>query len=141
MPDFFKQEPLPSPPVLTTAIKTFCDNHGLESRLVHVEPGYYDRPLESRTTELSAPTPDHLCKSVVFENTKWKPMDELQDTGLDMRNPRYIIVVVQYTSKISTKKLNLLMRSWGGFKRSLKSVNMRLCDSEVCLDLYRFLPS
>lgn len=65
-------------------------------------------------------------------------MDKLRNTGLDIRNSRYIIVIVQYTSKISTKKLYLLMRSWRGFKQSLQRVNMRLCDSEVFFDLYRF---
>ncbi|GIQ87588.1 hypothetical protein KIPB_009655 [Kipferlia bialata] len=67
------------------------------------------------------PHDDHLCKVVMFENTAWVQVNDPQ-TGapleeLDYRNPRFFMVLVQYSHKIQTQELWKHMRNLG------KSVN------------------
>ncbi|KAJ3269711.1 hypothetical protein HDV01_001101 [Terramyces sp. JEL0728] len=102
------------------------------SNFYSVESDYYEWPLEQRRDRLQAPSIDHLCKSLLFENTKWRPK-EGQDNQLDYIHPKYILVVVQYTDKINNKKLNALMKEWG--QQSSKAINMRIAPEEVALKL------
>lgn len=45
------------------------------------------------------------------------------------------MVVVQYTDKINTKKLNFLMRSRHGQSHSAKAMNMRVAPEEIAVKL------
>jgi prolyl-tRNA editing enzyme YbaK/EbsC (Cys-tRNA(Pro) deacylase) len=108
-------------------------------RFVQVESDYYDWELEKRKDRLSAPSIDHLCKTLLFENTKYKPLPD-QDP-LDVLNPthpKFVMVVIQYTDKMSTKKLNLYMRQLGGMVQSSKVFNMRIAPEEVAQKLTGF---
>ncbi|KAJ3313330.1 Lysophospholipase D gdpd1 [Boothiomyces sp. JEL0838] len=102
------------------------------SNFYSVESDYYEWPLEQRKERLEAPSVDHLCKSLLFENTRWRPKDG-QDNELDHSHPKYILVVVQYTDKINNKKLNLLMKEWG--QQSAKAINMRIAPEEMAIKL------
>lgn len=50
--------------------KFLAVNNIEEFDLVRVRPDYYELTLEQRRDLLRAPTVDHLCKTVVMENTK-----------------------------------------------------------------------
>ncbi|KAJ3323283.1 hypothetical protein HDV06_002051 [Boothiomyces sp. JEL0866] len=102
------------------------------SNFYSVESDYYEWPLEQRRERLEAPSIDHLCKSLLFENTKWRPK-EGQENVLDHSHPKYILVVVQYTDKINNKKLNVLMKEWG--QQSAKAINMRIAPEEMAIKL------
>jgi hypothetical protein len=56
-------------------------------------PGdYYDRPLEWRQGCLAAASTDHLCKSIIMENTKAHPSVKGWE---DPNNSKYYVVIVQ----------------------------------------------
>jgi prolyl-tRNA editing enzyme YbaK/EbsC (Cys-tRNA(Pro) deacylase) len=108
-------------------------------RFIQVESNYYDWSLEKRMERLSAPSIDHLCKTLLFENTKWKPLEGKQvHDVLCPEHPKYVLVVIQYTDKMSTKKLNMYMRQWSGMVQSSKVFNMRIAPEEVAQKLTGF---
>jgi prolyl-tRNA editing enzyme YbaK/EbsC (Cys-tRNA(Pro) deacylase) len=108
-------------------------------RFVQVESDYYDWSLEKRMERLSAPSIDHLCKTLLFENTKWKPLEGQPITEvLRPEHPKYVLVVIQYTDKMSTKKLNMYMRQLSGMVQSSKVFNMRIAPEEVAQQLTGF---
>lgn len=57
-----------------------------------VPPDYYDRDLEYRRACLEAPSIEHLCKTIVFENTKAHPS---VDGCKNPSNSKYYCVIVQ----------------------------------------------
>ncbi len=63
---------------------------GLQQVLfLHVESDYYSWPLWKRSIRLGAPGEQHLCKSIVFENTRF---DESKHEGMYVK---YWCVIVQ----------------------------------------------
>ena len=106
-----------------------------ETSLFQVDSDYYQWELEQRRQALDAPSIDHLCKSVVFENTKWK-----EDDPNDPSSVRYIMVVVQYVDKINSQKLNNYVRALMEPPRSRKNFNMRVTGGDVALDLTGYSP-
>jgi prolyl-tRNA editing enzyme YbaK/EbsC (Cys-tRNA(Pro) deacylase) len=107
-------------------------------QITQVESEYYDWSLEQRRDRLKAPSIDHLCKTLVFENTRQKLLDDVEDL-LDQRHPKYVIVLIQYTDKMSTKKLNGIMREEllkrTGISQGNKFFNMRLAPEQVAIEL------
>lgn len=83
---------------------------------------------------LNASSINDLCKSVVFENTRWRVGDDKFSAH------RYVMVIVQYTDKINSQKLNAFIRERETVQRSKKMFNMRVTTSEVALDLTGFSP-
>jgi hypothetical protein len=76
---------------------------GVASFRFHRVPGpYYEKPLEFRAQRLNAPSVDHLCKTMVMENTR--APEELLKID-DPRASKYFMVLVQYTSSIDAAKL------------------------------------
>lgn len=76
---------------------------GVCSFRFHRVPGpYYDKPIELRAQRLNAPSVDHLCKTMVMENTR--APEELLSID-DPRASKYFMVLVQYTSSIDAGKL------------------------------------
>jgi prolyl-tRNA editing enzyme YbaK/EbsC (Cys-tRNA(Pro) deacylase) len=107
-------------------------------RYFHVENDYYEWPLQDRAKRMSAPSIDHLCKSLLFVNTKWKPRTDSDIGDFLPEHPKYVLVCVQYTDKISTKKLNLGVRELGNNSQSVKSFNMRLAPEQKALEYTGF---
>ena len=105
-----------------------------ECRYFHVESSYYDWDYEQRAKRLNAPTIDHLCKSLLFKNTKWKPRTS-EDTSLGFEHPEFILVIVQYTDKISSKKLNMAMKERMGNSQGIKAFNMRIAHEDEAVRL------
>ena len=56
-------------------------------------PGdYYDQPLEFRRDCLAASSTDHLCKSIIMENTRVHPSVQGWE---DPHNSKYYVVILQ----------------------------------------------
>ncbi|KAL7749708.1 hypothetical protein RI367_004936 [Sorochytrium milnesiophthora] len=102
-------------------------------RLYHVPSDYYDWPLQKRAFRLVAPSCHHLCKSVVFENTRCTQTD-----SSDPLNSRYYMVMTQYTAKPNTQRLMNYVRALSNNSVSRKSFNFRLAPAEDSLALTGF---
>jgi hypothetical protein len=109
----------------------------LQFQLLQVDSTYYDWSLEKRALVLKAPTLHHLCKSILFENTRYH--QGTFQSELDPRNSRYYLVVVQYTDKISTQKLLNFVRELGGCQIARKKYNFRLADQDKAAELTGFI--
>ena len=96
-------------------------------RFVRAPPEYYDEDLEFRRKTLNAPTVEHLCKSIVMENTK-----------IDGSNPehtKYWLVIVQYSARLNNEKLRNFIISYHDGKLPRSKVNMRLVAEEKSVEL------
>ena len=81
-------------------MKSLCARLSLHSvRLCAVPSHYYSLALHERAALVSAPSIDHMCKTVVFENTK-STVENCEDPF----HSRFYAVIVQYTSEVSTTK-------------------------------------
>ncbi|GLI67325.1 hypothetical protein VaNZ11_011512 [Volvox africanus] len=104
-------------------------DRGLSSfRFVRVPAEYYDRPLEFRRDCLGAASVNHLCKSIVMENTR---AHESVTGWEDPRNSKYYCVIVQYTARLHADKLKVGVQELGGRKFGRQYYNMRLATEEV----------
>jgi prolyl-tRNA editing enzyme YbaK/EbsC (Cys-tRNA(Pro) deacylase) len=66
---------------------------------------YYDWPMEQRAAVLTAPSTQHLCKSLLLENKK------AAVAGPDFEfHPRFVLVVLQYQAELSTDLLTKSIR-------------------------------
>lgn len=116
------------------------------ARIFNVNPAYYTWDLKERQKCLNAPSEHHLCKTVVFENTKWR--EDLDPA--DPSTARYIMVfssliaenkvIVQYTDKINSQKLNNYVRSLNPTPRPRKYFNMRVTAPETALEITGYAP-
>ncbi|KAI9017246.1 hypothetical protein BC832DRAFT_15342 [Gaertneriomyces semiglobifer] len=97
-----------------------------------VEADYYDWPLEKRAERLQAPDTAHLCKTLLFENTRQKPTS---DNPLDPLNSKHYILITQYVSKPNAQKFNNFVRSLNGNAVPRKYYNMRIASNEDNLRL------
>jgi hypothetical protein len=80
-----------------------------------------------------------LCKSILFENTRFQPFHEHQDP-LDVSNSRFYLVIVQYEDKINAQKLiNYIRDNLGGGKIARKKYNFRLAPEEKAFELTGFI--
>ena len=103
-------------------------------RVVRVPGEYYDRPLEFRRQVLDAFSTSHLCKTIVMENTKDdRPFPEglpRPDDG-EAWSTKYIMVVVQYVSKLHAEKIRDFVFEKRGGKTQRKKIKFRLAPEEV----------
>ena len=97
-------------------------------RMVLAPPEYYQRPLEFRMGVVGAASVDHLCKSIVMENTR--APEELQGCE-DPTYSKYYMVIVQYTAKLNAEKLKSFVHGLAGGRLPKKKINMRLVSEEV----------
>ncbi|KAI8852866.1 YbaK/aminoacyl-tRNA synthetase-associated domain-containing protein [Chytridium lagenaria] len=80
---------------------------------------------------LGAPSIDHLCKTIIFENTRFAG----DPNAFDPRYSKYYAVVVQYTGKLNTQKLMNYIRDLKDKSISKKNYNMRVAPEEASLNL------
>ncbi|MEW5318809.1 MAG: hypothetical protein WDW38_009996 [Sanguina aurantia] len=98
-------------------------------RFVRAPADYYDHPLEFRTQCLQATSVHHLCKSMIMENTR---APETVDGFSDPNNSRYYTVIVQYTAKISSDKIDTFVaRTLNKGALSKRNFNFRLAPEHV----------
>ncbi|KAG0020976.1 hypothetical protein BGZ82_011461 [Podila clonocystis] len=102
-----------------------------QCRLFHVASSYYDWPYEQRARVMACPSTFHLCKSLVFENTKWK-QDETKPVDAD----RYWCVLVQYEGSVNITKLEKAVRERTGASR--KGTHLRIAPAEKSHELTGF---
>lgn len=76
-----------------------------------VRSDYYNWPLIARRNVLSAATSGHLCKTLVMENRGTTVAESPNDTT---KPPRWIILVLQYTTKLNAVTVNKAVRSIRG---------------------------
>ncbi|KAI9488568.1 hypothetical protein BDB00DRAFT_772179 [Zychaea mexicana] len=89
-----------------------CNSGGVEStaRYYPVESDYYDWPLQQRAFRVTAPSKEHMCKSVVMENRAYS---------------------ADYTAPVNTQKLMNQIRDLSGRAAGKKYYNYRVAQSEV----------
>jgi len=51
----------------------FSEKNWLSVDVIKVEKGYYEKNLTWRRDRLNAPSEAYLCKSMIMENTAFKP--------------------------------------------------------------------
>ena len=100
---------------------------GLNAQFYHVDSDYYQWTLDQRMECLGAPSIHHLCKTLLFTNTRWTATD-------DPNFSQYYLVCVQYTDKIDSQKLNEFVRSTC-LPRSKKSFNLRVPDAQTAFNV------
>ncbi|KAG0204674.1 hypothetical protein BGX28_003462 [Mortierella sp. GBA30] len=81
---------------------------------------------------MACPSTFHLCKSLVFENTRWK-----QDETKSQDEDRYWCVIVQYEGSVNITKLEKAVRERTGSSR--KGMHLRIAPAEKSLELTGFV--
>ncbi|KAF9399533.1 hypothetical protein BGZ94_005707 [Podila epigama] len=102
-----------------------------QCRFFHVASDYYDWPYEQRARVMACPSTFHLCKTLIFENTKWK-----QDDAKAVDEDRYWCVIVQYEGSVNITKLEKAVRERTGASR--KGTHLRIAPSEKSHELSGF---
>lgn len=77
---------------------------------------------------MACPSTFHLCKSLIFENTKWK-----QNDAKAKDEDRYWCVLVQYEGSVNITKLEKAVRERTGDSR--KGMHLRIAPAERSLEL------
>ncbi|KAJ2400573.1 hypothetical protein GGI23_001953 [Coemansia sp. RSA 2559] len=105
---------------------------GSATRIYRVAPDYYAWPLYQRALSVCAPSPHHMCKTVVMANTRWRPGDA---------TPQNVCVIVQYTHTIGTQAMADAVRGHYGKEGcvvSRKRFNFRLADEAAAFAMTGF---
>ena len=93
------------------------------ARFVCVPANYYDLSLMRRAALLAAPSPAHLCKSIIVENTHFAADKESR------WYTRHYCVIVQYVSRLDTLRVRDFVRSLNG-SLSLQHYNFRFAEEK-----------
>ncbi|KAJ3402515.1 hypothetical protein HDU80_005022 [Chytriomyces hyalinus] len=95
----------------------------LVARFYQVESDYYSWSYERRMLRMSAPSINHLCKTLFFENTRFTG-----NSGdiLDPQNSKYYAVIVQYVGKLNSAKLTNFVRALSNGTK--KNFNLRVAS-------------
>ena len=112
-----------------------CERRGLLLYHMQVVDGdYYEWGLSRRAGVLGAPSIDHLCKTIVVENTKFSTI--AGDDNSDAPLSRYYMIVIQYTARLDTERLQDHLHARSGIAR--KKLNFQMCDEDVALPMTGF---
>ncbi|KAI1309715.1 hypothetical protein EDD11_004057 [Mortierella claussenii] len=103
-----------------------------QCRFFHVASDYYNWPLEQRARVIACPSTFHLCKTLIFENTKFK-----QDENKAVDEDRYWCIIVQYEGAVNITKLEKAVRDRTGSSR--KATHLRIAPAEKSLELTGFV--
>ncbi|KAI9219460.1 hypothetical protein BC828DRAFT_386128 [Blastocladiella britannica] len=130
----------PSEPGVARVVAGAANRYSLTRfRLYHVEPDYYAWSLARRMARLHAPTRDHLCKTLVMQNTRHSATAASAAQGdPKVTYAKYYMVVVQYTRKLNAQRLLNYARDLAGGKIGKQHFNFRLVDPETSLELTGF---
>jgi hypothetical protein len=71
-------------------------------RFARVPGPYYDKPLDFRAQRVGAASVEHMCKTMVMENTR-APKDVVDCS--EPKLSKYYMVLVQYCANIDAEKL------------------------------------
>ncbi len=110
----------------------FLENGYRTFHVKKVSPNYYDLSLTQRKDILEAPSEEFLCKSIIMENTEFKP--EFQDSFYQ----RYYLIIIQYVTKINADKIMKFLKDYqnkhAAQKLGRKAFHFRLVPDEVMID-------
>ncbi|KAI8370247.1 hypothetical protein BD560DRAFT_396848 [Blakeslea trispora] len=122
-------------PEIVQHVKEECEKLGILDycQIIPVEPDYYDWELQQRAFRVNAPSKEHMCKSVILENTRCTH-EEISDPLYS----RYYCVITQYVKPVNTQKLLNYCRAMKNKEISKKHYNYRLADPEISLQLTGF---
>ncbi|KAJ2517456.1 hypothetical protein H4217_003954 [Coemansia sp. RSA 1939] len=110
------------------------------TRVYRVPRTYYSWPLYERALSVGAPSAEHMCKTVVLANTRWRSNNSNNSAEAE-QTEKYVCVVVQYTHTISTQALvDAVNGRTGGYPQpvSRKQFNFRLADERAACALTGF---
>ena len=138
---FFFFPPLPSPPLSSVERrKTNFPFHSILSsrrniadfKITRAPSDYYDQDLDFRRRFLGAASINHLCKSMIMENTKdERGFPEGLPAGADPWSSKYVLVIVQYVARLHSEKIRDYVFERREGKTSRKKIKMRLAPEDV----------
>ncbi|KAG0260848.1 hypothetical protein BG011_001601 [Mortierella polycephala] len=102
-----------------------------QCQFLHVSSDYYDWPYVQRARVMGCASTFQLCKSLIFENTRWK-----QDETKAKDANRYWCVIVQYEGSVNVPKLEKAVRERTGDSR--KGMHLRIAPAEKSHELTGF---
>jgi len=117
--------------------------HEAGGRIVKVRPDYYELSLPGRLSCVGGESTEELCKCLILENTRRKPLkgdEDAEEAGGGegdvsagpRENPRFVCVVFQYRRRLDAAKVGMLVRGWGGDRAPAKKCyNMRLAKPDA----------
>ncbi|GAB4823617.1 hypothetical protein N2152v2_010663 [Parachlorella kessleri] len=109
-------------------------NRGIcNHRFVRCPPEYYSQPLEFRRACLDAHSIQHLCKTIVMENTRAHP--SVSDWS-NPHNSKYYLVL--YAARLNAEKLKDYIHKLNAGKFAKRWFNMRLAPEAVSDELSGF---
>jgi hypothetical protein len=97
-------------------------------RFARVPGPYYDKPLDFRAQRVGAASVEHMCKTMVMENTR-APKDVVDCSEPNLS--KYYMVLVQYCANIDAEKLK-------GFILQVRMLTVVRTNGWLCL---RAIPS
>lgn len=117
-------------PKEVTDLRQFCATRHLNSaRFLWVPSDYYQHNLQWRRDTLQAPSIQHLCKTILMENTHC-----IHDDCSMVDNSRYYLVVYPYTQRFDSDLLaRVIQQRNDGIGK--KKFNFRLAESGKALTL------
>ncbi|KPI89023.1 hypothetical protein ABL78_1836 [Leptomonas seymouri] len=121
--DLSKLQPDPKDTPEVAKLRKHCLEHGLHSAIFQWVPSnYYQENLQWRRDVLSAPSIQHLCKTILMENTHCTNAD-----CADRTNSRYYLVVYQYVDRFNSDMVGRVIQELNpGMGK--KKFNFRLAD-------------
>ncbi|KPA78251.1 hypothetical protein ABB37_06404 [Leptomonas pyrrhocoris] len=121
--DLSKLQPDPKDPLEVAKLRRYCLEHGLHSAVFQWVPSnYYQENLQWRRDALHAPSIQHLCKTILMENTHCTNTD-----CSDRTNSRYYLVVYQYVDRFNSDMVSRAVHALNpGVGK--KKFNFRLAD-------------
>ncbi|KAF9166806.1 hypothetical protein DFQ27_007593 [Actinomortierella ambigua] len=102
-----------------------------QCRFFHVDSDYYNWAYEQRARVMGCPSTFHLCKTLIFDNTKYR-----QDESQPIDHNRYWAIIVQYEGAVNVPKLEKAVRERTGASR--KATHLRIAAAEKSLELTGF---
>jgi len=108
--------------------------------LYKVPQDYYTHSLQWRAKQLGT-TPDHLCKTIIFENLSLGNDGIINNLHAPLYQQKYIAIIVQYISKVNLDILARYLASAGKDKTNASpssSVKLAMASPETILPLTGF---
>ncbi|KAK9808874.1 hypothetical protein WJX72_005561 [[Myrmecia] bisecta] len=104
----------------------------IKHRFVRVPECYYDRDLEFRRQCLGGHSVEHLCKSIILQNSR-APAHVVECS--DPLNSKYYCVIVQYATRMNTDKVKNFVHKLSKGKLGKQYFNFRLAPEEISAQL------
>ena len=121
---------------LQSKLHTWARFHSLQSVVFKQVPGdYFDRDLEGRAELLGAKSSMHLCKTLIFKNSRYS-----YDYSIETYYPKYAAAVLQYPLNVKSDRIMKYLKDMQNRNPvkgpvSKKNWHFRMADQEEAEDL------